>query len=251
MKNLLLTTICLGLVLASCAPSPEIVATAMAQTQAALPADDTPASIPSATPEPPPSIPTETPTTSVPDLRTITAEPSELACTKNELPDGGSNYVTGRATRRDYNNEWVIRLVATKDQPLLAEYVGETQRITGWWEKFDKADNTGPGFKIIECIVEKYRTAAGAQLAVQEYNKAKLDPRPGYRILENPERTLGDVFVEISDTAYSGYFAYYVDFSYRNYRVTIIGRGSADLDDLYAIGEAMLEKLMAAPLSTP
>ena len=257
MKPVMVFALGLALIASACAPSPEIVATAMAQTETALPTatltlTPSPTHTLTLTPKPPTSTAAETPT-STPDLRIITANPEELACTKRELPDGGSyalrfspsfpNHVT------HYTNDKVV--ISSTSRNDLEEYVMETRRIDGWWVDFEKLNANTAGYSFLRCITNKHETAEGARLAVTKYNHAEIYSVYGYELIENPERSIGDISVAVSKTQLAEWTSYEVYFAYRNYQVTIIGDGSANMDDLYYIAEAMLEKLKNAPLGAP
>ena len=255
-RHLILISTCLGLALVGCAPSPEIVASAMAQTEVARPTATltlapSPTHTPTLTPEPPTSTPTETPT-STPDLRIITASPEELACTKRDLPDARNYGMTFLGTfPNPYSNDKVVRSGGTLLTDKLENYVRETRRIDGWQVYYEKFNTTSAGFSVLRCITNRHETAEGAQLAVLKYNDAKIYTSSQYEIIENPEEIVGDISLALSNTWNEDKIHYQLYFSYRNYQLTIIGRGSANLDDLYFIAESMLEKLEDASLGLP
>lgn len=261
MKDLLMVTLCLSIVVTACAPSPEIVATAIAQTETALPTS-TPLPPPTATftftPEPPTSTPTETPT-SMPDLRVINSDPKEFVCTKQDLPiDGdyrelspGQGVNIGANLVSHFTNEKVLERYAATGRNIMEEFLRNTRRIDGWWVAYEKKTAAYSGFTSIQCIAEKFQSIEGAQLAVRDYNEAEIFSYDKYLYTENTDPQIGDVSVEVSNTFYSGFIVYLIQFSYRNYRVTITGIGAATVDDLYSVGEQILIKLEAAPLGEP
>jgi len=264
MKTSSLVMLCILVILTACAPSPEIVATAMAQTQAALPTDTPlpPATVTfTSTPEPPTSTPTETPT-STPDLQVITADPEELVCTKGDLPIGGyyqelapgeNDLIIKANLVSHYTNEKVLTNNGTgaAGRDFMENFIGNTRRIDGWWVAYRKTMASYPGFTGLQCIVEKYQSIEGAQLAVREYNQAEIFSYDSFVYEENNVRDIGDVSVAISSTGIPEFDQYRIQFSYRNYRVTIIGNGTGMLDDLYYVGEQILSKLKDEPLSVP
>jgi hypothetical protein len=99
--------------------------------------------------------------------------------------------------------------------------------------------------------VEKFQSIEGAQLAVREYNEAVIFSYDKLVYMENADRNIGDVSIAASNTFNPEYIVYLIQFSYRNYRVTISGRGADTVDDLYYVGEQVLNKLKDEPLSAP
>lgn len=269
MKHLLILLVLLTSVVA-CAPAPEIVATAMAQTEAAMP---TYTPIPTSTatftptPEPPTSTPTPTPT-STPDLQVITSNPKDMVCASDDLPKAGI-YIQGQFTKLEdlifigshlahQTNDVLMKSNLASIRPLLEEYISLTGRMDGWWLDFKRSNNGYSGYKVIQCSLEKFQTIAGAQLAVQNYNDVELiNYEERHKYLE-VNQSIGDTSIAISyvHSFYDVNGEYFenkfneVVFSYRNYRVTLIGHGDPKIDDLFYVGEQILKKLKIAPLTS-
>jgi hypothetical protein len=270
--RLILPLVCLILV-AGCAPSPEIVATAMAQTQAALPTETPipPTATRTFTPVPPTNTPTETSTptltpTSTPDLRIIDASPEDIVCDVSDLPIEDDYYIPSLNNdpgyyRRSYTgfsfhytNKYLAITSANK------VYIAETGRIDGWGVTFKKGLNSYSGFPYILCDVESFESSGGAQLAVQKFNSVELYPQDGLGYLKDATILIGDASVIIVNEKHylanrlGENFKYdlQIDFAYRNYRVRVGGPNrETSLDQLYYVANNILEKLKEAPLSLP
>jgi hypothetical protein len=277
--RILAISLCLfALVVYACTPSPSIVATAMAQTQAALPTR-----IPTLIPKRPTPLPTETqppaPTiTSTPDIRVIRAELENILCESQDFPSGGgyflpepdvmvyyydNNGIRTKGTFKIYHsyhktNDILISAdnLGKTDKAVVQRYLAETGRLDGMWAGFKKGKTDFAGPTDVICNVESFETNQGALMAVQRYNAAEISDAQGWEYAEGQSPSIGSAVVLLSNKKFAkeGYSA--IQFSYRNYRVTISAADKTPSKDvnsdiLYFVAQQVLKKLENASLGKP
>jgi hypothetical protein len=283
MRNFYIFLCLLMIIVSSCAPSPGVVATAMAQTQASL--SFTTPQLPTATftitSEPPTSTPTEiqkpVPTiTNTPDFLVIKSDPYIYLCDTQDFPNEGDYYIPAPKaifTYRDSNGkkqtfyqEYINHIsndILTMDREsnsshIVQSYMADTGRVDGWSIEFKKGNNSFVGPYTVLCGVESFKTSEGSFLAVQKYNQAETSELVGWEYDEGPHPSLGsaDVFLKNEDLEKKDLANHVaIQFSYRNYLVTITALDKTQkeitFDILYQVGLKILKNLENAHLSAP
>ncbi len=262
-------SLCLSMMLiSSCAPSPEIVATAMAQTQVAL--SFTKPQLPTASLISMSEHPTVTPTevqkpvptiTSTPDLRVIKSDPMVYLCDSQDFPGEGDyflpapdaifTYLDSNGKKQTFymehlnhiSNDILIIDKQSNSSYAVQSYIAETGRVDGWKIEFNKGKSNFDGPYTVICNVESYETSEGAILAVQKFNQAETSEVVGWEYDEGSHPSLGsaDVFLKNEDLKKQDLANHVaLQFSYRNYRVTINALDKTQkeiaFDILYHIG---------------
>jgi len=283
MRNFYIAVCLLILIVSACAPSPGTVATAMAQTQVAL--SYTPYQLPMAkltsTSESPTNSPTEIQTpvptiTRTPDFRVIKSDPKNFLCDTQDFPGEGDYFIPAPKaifTYRDSNgkkqtfyqeyinhfsNDILTMGRQGNSSHIVQSYIADTGRIDGWSIVFQKGNNNFLGPYTVMCNVESFETSEGAFLAVQNFNQAETVEADGWEYDEGSYPSLGsaDVFLKNEDLKKKDLASHVaIQFSYRNYRVTINASGKTQkeiaFDILNHIGLNILKNLENAPLNAP
>ena len=249
----------------SCSPSKANVNQAVERTLTAIAnlATATPI-IPTDTQTP---IPTETPTplptatfTPIPtqDLRVIDKDPATLLCTKADLPKEGYYKIPNEGWSSINTNDEVIRARGVEKG---RDYVISTGRVTGWWVAFYRTTKAAQLPEELWCGVYMFKTAKGAQLALEKYNpveSVELAPNEKYEYIDK------DLGIGDKDVSYVYYrlkkggnreIIYSIQFTYKNLMVDINGYSSVEsdvkADDLEDLALIMLERIKKVPLVDP
>jgi len=230
------------LLLVACAPSPQTIQTAIAQTQAAnptstftLPPTNTPT-------EKPTQTPTETPTI-IPsptlDLLLLQVNLKNFLLQKADLPqdDHYAKYIMGRNSMYQIPNDNV-------NIENSVFYVKETGRIDGWTVYYGIYTSNFGWAELIQDNVTLYQTSAGAQLAISKYSQAIINK---YTEEINPP-VIGD----FTRSFYNNSGVYEIVFSYRNISHEVWGYGTEnEIIDLRNVVQSLLARLQTSPLLNP
>lgn len=252
-------------------PSADMVATAIAETQAVIQPTvtiaptDTPIPTDTATPEPTATgtstptetltaTPTETPT-ATPDLRVILTESGEFLLQKDDLPVESRYYLPGSGWISPHHNEEILTGWGVEKG---RAYLEATGRVDGWWVYYKRGSNVMTAPEEIFHNIIQYKTALGAQLTVADYNSTIRSSEQGWKLLEDQQVELGDVTIVyiLKEMQTNGKNRVWlnVETAYRNYVSVLQGYGWEDevrLEYLVEIQKIILEKLAAAELHTP
>ena len=283
MKSFHISLCLLMIIVSSCAPSPGVVATAMAQTQVSL-SFNTPQLLTTThtiISVPPTNTPTEfrtpVPTiTSTPDSRVIKSDPKIYLCDTQDLPIEGDYHIpapepiftyrdsTGKKHTfyKEYINHFSNNILTVNQESntshLVQSYISDTGKIDGWSIVLKKRNNGFAGPYHVMCNVESFETSEGAYLAIRKYNLAETSESIGWKYDEGSHPSLGsaDVFLKNEDLKKKDLANHVaIQFSFRNYIVTISAidetQKEITFDILYQIGLKILKKLEDAHLSTP
>lgn len=254
---------CLGggllLAVAACQqsqPSESAIQTAIAATERSQPnlvgllATPTSPPEPSRTPEPsstPTSEPTLTPT---PDIRVMRVDPKEFLLTKDDLPSEAKYYLPNAGWISPHRNS---ELISQMGQEEGQRYLEETGRVDGWWGYLKRGTSTVKAPDQMYSNPVMYESAAGAQSA----RTGDYGFREGMELVET-DIELGELTqVWLSKEMQSNgryWVTYLIDFTYRNYGVSVGGMGyesEVSLDFIEVAARQILAKLEAAPLSNP
>jgi|WetSurMetagenome_2_1015567.scaffolds.fasta_scaffold189248_1 hypothetical protein len=273
----------LMIIVSSCAPSPGVVATAMAQTEVSLSftTPQLPTATITSTSEPPTYTPTEiqkpVPTiTNTPDFQVIKSDPKIYLCDTQDFPNEGNYYIPAPKaifTYRDSNgkeqtfyqeyinhfsNDILTIAQQSNSSHIVQSYMADTGRVDGWSIEYKKGNTSFAGPYTVLCDVESFKTSEGAFLAVQKYNQAETSELVGWEYDEVQHPSLGsaDVFLKNEDLKKKDLANHVaIQFSYRNYLVTISAQDKTQkeitFDILYQVGLKILKKLENAPLNAP
>ena len=215
---------------------------------------DTPTPVP--TLEDPTLVPTDIPTaTATPDLRVILADPSQFQLKKDDLPWRGEYTVPSSDWAGPYTND---ELIAAWDDPVMArQYLAESGRVTGYEVYYQRGNTSAPLPQEIGCSVIQFKTAEGAQMALNNYNFTIRDLDHDW-VLAEVTLDLGDAsLAEYLDEVDSGgniRREYWVEAAYRNYLVECYAWGimvNVTPDLVEGMVQTILEKVQAAELSAP
>ncbi len=257
--------LCVFLLAACSSPSttvePAIVETAIAQTiQAGVEAtiaqaSDTPTPPPTDTPTPTPTAtqtanPTETPSPT-PDLRVIDMNPYDLMLTVKDLPADAKYVLPGPGWISPHRNSEVVSGWGVEEG---RDYIEKTGRVDGWFVYYFRNTKVVIAPEEMYDNIVMYRTAAGAQLIIDQYSSCK-DRDSDFTLVETDFK-IGDasnVCIRRQMQPSGDYRVWYrIEFSYRNYYHAVHGYGwEKEVRPEYVQQAAvtLLEKLKAAPLS--
>jgi hypothetical protein len=239
-KKRITIIVCLAtILLAACAPSPQTIQTAIAQTQAANPTS-------TFTLVPPTDTPTETPSET--STITIMLSPTlDLLVLQLNLKD----FLLQQSDipLNAHYSSIVNSVNSTPNEKVDSTYVEQTGRIDGWSVWYGKGTNNNWQETISDEVV-LYQTTAGAQLAITNYSES------GSTEEINPPEIGDKTRAFYSRLPYSGgepQGIYEIDFSYKNCVHAVQGFG---LDNEIAeftrnIARILLAKLQASPLINP
>jgi len=162
-----------GIIFSGCNPSESSIQTAMAETQQSLPtATETflPTNTVTYTPEPTSTetlIPTSTVTiTPTPDKRIIEIGPEEFLLEKEDLPSEAKYYLPNFTWISPHRNSEVISGWGKEEGQ---KYLEETGRIDGWGVYYARGTSIVRAPEEIFHNIIQYRTAEGAQLAMEYF----------------------------------------------------------------------------------
>jgi hypothetical protein len=227
-----------GLITA-CAPSPQLIQTAIAQTQAANPTS-------TFTPLPPTETstltPSETPTKTqtiipspTPDLLLLQLNLKDFLLQLSDIPQD-AHYIS------IYNS-----LSRTPNEKVDSSLVIDTGRLDGWNIWYSKDYSNGGWYVVLSDGLSLYQTSVGAQLAVTKYSQNTLTEEI------NPPK-IGDLtraFYSIGDTGTQA--SYEIIFAYRNcvHIVGDFGWENEVVGFTRNIARILLAKLQASMLINP
>jgi len=254
------------------APSQNAIETAIAQTQFAtsvykstFTSNITPTLVPSLTPTStlqstdtptPTESPTATPTfTPTPDLRIITDTSDKFLLKASDLPSDARYYLPNSSWISPHHN---YEIISDWGREGGLEYLEKSGRIDGWWVDYLRGARTVRAPEVVFHNIIQYKTTAGAQLTVLEFNYIAS----GVDTLEweyvERDMGIGDVSLSIrsKEMQPNGKYRVWlrVEVAYRNYVSIVMGYGWEDevsLDYIRNIALVALEKLKSAPLSPP
>lgn len=210
----------------------------------------------SATPEPTPTpsvtltstisptnTATQTPTsTQTPDLRIILGDPIEFRLNENDFPNEPEYNVFERSAAQVTN----AYLIANDDQNRQQEYIEITGRIFGRVITFFIQDSSGQGGYLVHHEIVQYKSFEGALLSVNDYDFWGENANP----LE-----IDLVLGNFTSAWFNGEPPPMLSISvvYRNIvsRLAMWESTPDMIEYLILIQQRILEKLLAAPLTTP
>jgi hypothetical protein len=245
----------ISLLIASCSASDAQIATAIAQTQAAIP-QDTPTIVPSPTHThtPEPTItpePTLTPSPT-PDLRVFDIDPRNLLLSKDDLQKDGRYYLPNSRWISPHRNSEVISGWGAEEG---REYLAKTGRIDGWIVAYARGTRTVVAPDEIYDNVVLYKTSEGAMLVITDYSSCK-DPDSGFELVET-DFSIGDAINVCIDKEMQpngkNRVWYRIEFVYRNIFHGVTGWGWEDVvtpEFIEDVTVTLLEKLTTLPLSS-
>jgi hypothetical protein len=150
------------LLLAACAPSPEVVQTAIAQTQQA--ASGNSSSILGGTPAAEVTPGTGAPSNS--GLGLVKPDFPLLLMDVTDLPAEGKYVVPNAGSTGEVDNQAVLDAWGAQEG---GSYIAETGRVDGWWIGFRRTGNAAAlPSEVFDSIV-LYQSPIGARLSVQKY----------------------------------------------------------------------------------
>jgi hypothetical protein len=264
MKTIQIITLFLASILlfSSCAPSIEslnqavegtLTAIANINTETPIKPSVTPTELPTqtSTPEPTPTF-TPKPT---PDLRVIDTDPATLLCVKADLPKEGYYKIPGQGWMSINTNDEVIQARGTTKG---RDYIISTGRVTGWWVVFYRTTKSAQLPEQLSCGVYMFKTAEGAQLALEKYNSVE-----SAELKSNEKYEYVDKNLDIGDKGIS--YVYYrlkkggnrekvfsIEFTYKNLMIQVDGYSAVETDvkpeDLEKIALILLERVQGATL---
>lgn len=256
-----LCILALTVILAGCAPSPEAIEKALAQTQTAIAllSTNTPTitNTPTETSTPTPTNTPEPTFTPTPDLRIIDGDPYDFALTRDDLPKESQYFLPDSSwTGRHSNNEVIGGWGVDEGQ----EYLKRTGRIDGWWVELYRGSEILKAPQNFYCNVVEYETTEGAQISLLDYNVIAYPDRASVEYLLAKE-----VFPELGDTRIAYYYEYMADSgekeiyyniesTYYNFLVSCFGWGrkvEVEPDFVANVVKKIIDKMKAAPLITP
>lgn len=253
----------LTVILAGCAPSPEAIERALAQTQTAIAllSTNTPTitNTPTETSTPTPTITPEPTFTPTPDLRVIDGDPYDFALTRDDLPKESQYFLPDSSwTGRHSNNEVIGGWQADLGQ----EYLERTGRIDGWWVELYRGSEILKAPQNFYCNVVEYETTKGAQISLLEYNVIALPSRStglvDFKLAKEEFPDLGDTRIAYyyEEMANSGemHIGYTVEATYYNYLIDCVAYGrkvEVEPDFVANVVQKIIDKMKAVPLITP
>lgn len=260
--SLLLTSI---LLFSSCSPSKEsltqavegtLTAIANINTETPIKPSITPTKSPTQTPTPEPSS-TFTPTPK-PDLRVIDTNPATLLCIKADLPKEGYYKIPGPGWMSINTNDEVIQARGTTKG---RDYIISTGRVTGWWVVFYRTTKSVQLPEELSCGVYMFKTAEGAQLALEKYNPVETDELNSNEKYEYIDKSLSIGEKSLSYVHYrlkkggNREKVFSIEFTYKNLMIVVDGFSAVETDvkpeDIEKIARIMLERMQEVPLVDP
>jgi hypothetical protein len=271
MKSLSFTLVVLVFFLVSCAPSDDIIQTALAETMDAAPTitetpeptntltlTPSPSNTPSQTPsETPTYTPSETSTatntfTPTPDVRIITIDSKAFLLEKEDLPKNAKYYLPGPNWISPILNEEIVQSWGSEEG---RDYLDKTGRIEGWWVFYKRGNTTLLVPEEIMHNVVMYENLEGALLTITELARDTRDVE--YKKL-NREIEIGGTslaYLKKKMQPNGKYKVWYmVETAYRNYVSIVQGYGweeEVKYEYVEDIARTAIMKLEAAPIEMP
>lgn len=206
--------------------------------------------------------PTLTPTTTytptpTPDLRIIKDDPKKFLLESDDLPPEAGYFIPRSDWMSPHHNSEIIDGWGREKG---MEYLEKTGRIDGWFVQFSRGSDTVRAPLIIYHNIIQYETIEGANITVEEYNRAKRD-LAGSLDWEEVKRTpkvegqlnLSFLYKELDSSG--KYVVWYcVESQYQNYVSILCGSGfeeDVQYDYVEEIANIAIEKLKSAKVFSP
>jgi hypothetical protein len=177
--------------------------------------------------------------TATPEPNKVVGDPSEYVILNNiagkylptkkdcNIDDG---YILPKNGYSPLTNEEIISRLGVKQG---RKYVIETDRKTGWEVEYLNNSNLTKPRRIV-VLAEMYLDSKGALLAFKNYSPIKLEPELGWEIAPNEfDVSTHELTLIRKDNLGSKdeFWHYHFDFSYHNYRVSMLFEGSVSQMD--------------------
>jgi hypothetical protein len=238
-KKRVTSIVCLAIIiLTACAPSPQAIQTAIAQTQAANPTS-------TSTPLPPTETPIFTPSPTM-DLLSLQFRLKDFLLTQSGLSFDQNYHTMTLVSVKQLPNEEVH-----KD----TNYVAETGRMDGWVAVYKQGSRNLLAPMEIYNEISLFETTEGAQLSIAKYS-TYITNELMYTEEINPPR-IGDFsrsFYYSSDASGRHELGYLITFSYKNIVHLVQAWGyyyGVEPEKIRTIARGLLSILQAFPLINP